>query len=1105
MDVNSSSDRIPPAPRQRSWPSAAGTAAFAATMLLLLAVPAAAQQIPAFDVKERILDNGLRVLVLERPNHPSRVGARVFYQSDMAGERPGTAGLTHALEHHLFKGSHFLGTRDWEGEREVAERVERSAREMEDEKNRLQECFRQRDVFEELERECRTARLDELTARYQAAIREQEERFTISQPDRTAYMAAGATGLTASTGRDWMKYHADLPANRLEAFMWIERSRTDNPVFRQFDPEMEVVIEQIRRAFNRADAGFNRALRSMTYEANPYGWAHWFSDLEGATREDHWEIFYKFFIPQNTTIVVVGDITADEVFALSERYWGDWPPSRPAPRLRTVEPPSAGQKRLDVEAAAAPVFALNVATPAIGHPDHPALEVLAELLGGRTGLLMRRTGQELGLATAASASMWTSKFPSHFGITVGARDNDHLERLESEVLAVLREIAEGRASSADVAGAAKALSFSLAEGFEDPGDAAVILGSYAAIHDWRYVNELPALWSAVTPDDLARVTTRYFGPDDRIIGTLRRARPAAAPVSQAEDAGGYDVFAQARPGSWPAGGAVEEFAQPLPARVPHAAARLFSETGNGEPAEPAPARWATAPPLEEPEPGQPLPVAENPWHVPPWMAVRRGVLAERPSTRPLRITDIVYPEAPQFYPPDPAPHRIRSPGGMATFVVTESFVPLVRASLMLDISPLDDPAGKEGLSELAVELLLESGGGGLTGDQVRARLDELGVTIRRAPAEGRSLITDEHRARIDLHGPSAALQDVLRVLGDVVVRTRHDQASFQRIQARLASRAAAADDEPTPTLNRSFATALYGPGHPLARSPSRASVEAITYADVVRVLEQTLVGARVGLAVSGDAARADVERWVRGSFQGLRTGSRPQRAALPAPRPTGEKLITADREAVQAFALMGYPTFTGMPADHAAYELMHYILGGAGQGGHMFQLLRTRLGLTAAAYVEADPRSRGPATFEVRFAGHPRTLAEAVRQTCGELDRVRREGLTREEFERAKVAYLEGHVPSVYRTPHHVALRFLEKELLGRFDYIRTNYLNYYAGDRQQIDAIRRLTLEDVNRAARTHIRPDDVVTAVVGPLDAIQAGSEFTSGRLATCSEVLR
>jgi predicted Zn-dependent peptidase len=97
-----------------------------------------------------------------------------------------------------------------------------------------------------------------------------------------------------------------------------------------------------------------------------------------------------------------------------------------------------------------------------------------------------------------------------------------LPDLERELVATLERLADGDVSQSEIAAAASALTFSLASSFEDPGNAAVTLGSYATLYDWRLVNELPELWAAVTPEDLARVTTHYFAPERRVIGVLHR-------------------------------------------------------------------------------------------------------------------------------------------------------------------------------------------------------------------------------------------------------------------------------------------------------------------------------------------------------------------------------------------------------------------------------------------------------------------------------------------------------------------------------------------------------------------------------------------------------
>jgi len=120
-------------------------------------LPTAAQDL-SLDVQERVLDNGVTVLVWERPA-AGRIGARTFYRVDVGAERPGTVGLTHMLEHYLFFGSPLVGTDDWETERPIAEAVERLQREVTDERNRLADCLRQREVTAEVEANCSHARL----------------------------------------------------------------------------------------------------------------------------------------------------------------------------------------------------------------------------------------------------------------------------------------------------------------------------------------------------------------------------------------------------------------------------------------------------------------------------------------------------------------------------------------------------------------------------------------------------------------------------------------------------------------------------------------------------------------------------------------------------------------------------------------------------------------------------------------------------------------------------------------------------------------------------------------------------------------------------------
>jgi predicted Zn-dependent peptidase len=1062
-----------------------------------------AAHLPALhlDVQERILENGVTVLVWERPS-AGRIGARVFYRVDIAAERPGTVGLTHMLEHYLFMGSHRVGTTDWKAERPFAEAVERIEREITDERNRNRACFLQREVFAEVEAECSTPRLDSLEVALQEAF-EAQHRFASGTDFDWIYQPAGGTGLTASTGRDWMKFDIDLPAEALELFMWMERSRVENPVFRFFEPEREVVVDQIRRADNRPDGPFQRVLRSMTYDAHPYGWAHWFSDLTRATREDHWEIFHRYFIPQNTILVVVGDVEAEEVFRQAERYWGSWEMGRPSPRLRTVEPPPVGQKRLEVEAAAGPSVVVQVPMPAVGHPDAPVFEVLAQLLGGDRGLLERSLVEEAGIATSTDASAWLAKYPSHLTLRADARSNEELGAVEAGIDSVLTRIAAGDVEGDRLQAVVDRMVLAMARGLERIGPSGVQIGAMEAIHGWNHLNEQPALWAAVTPQDLARVVERYLAPEMRTVGILRRTEaPTTTAASRWEGSPqlpGREGPARplAEEGTWttgsgPAvsavpGGPVEELARGSSERPTGASLSLSDVPGTD----------AVRRDRSEGEiPSSDLfrndsPLAEQPWYGPPWMADRRPSRFTEPP--PVEGWEELSPPAVAPRLPRASNHRVEVDGGWRAFVVPDDLLPLAQISALVQARTVDEPRGKEGLAELTGRMVMLGGGGELDPEALESRLRELGASL--------SVEVDEHHTRFHLLAPPASTPEAARIMGRLIAHPRLDPGVLERERAREAVRAERAMDDAGAVLRDLFHRTLFPPEHPLARRPTGGSVEGLDREDVVRFHRARYGPDAVVFALSG---RFEVDAVVRelgeglsgegtgdagGGSSGFVAGRVP--APLPPPVAAGPRVVTRDLPTSrQGHVMLGHRGLDSIPRDHAALEIMNYILAGGAFVSRMMELLRTDTGITSALYGSVEPGSGAPFPYVWRFSGNPETLARGVRLAVEEIERIRRDGVTEREFEGARTSYLQGLIPASYETSHLAAERFAQRELLGRYLYQSPGYLNYYAGDETQVEAILALTLEEVNEAARRYLHPDEVVVAVVGPLEEIRRGA---------------
>ena len=1089
------------------------------------------------DVQKKVLENGVTVLVWERPS-AGRIGTRMFYKVDIAAERPGTVGLTHMLEHFLFKGSDIAGTSNWEEEYPTARLVETLAREVIDEENRNWDCLLQREVFEELENSCSVSKLDSLRLALVRAT-EIQNAFAHTTWYDWAVQSAGGTNSTASTGRDWMKFDIDLPANKLELFMWTERSRIEHPVFRHFEPEKEVVVDQIRRSDNRPDGKFSRVMRSLTYDAHPYGWAHWFSDLTQATREDHWEIFHKYFIPQNAVIVVVGDIKAESVFEMAEKYWGSWERGRPAPRLRTVEPQPVGQKRLIVETGAGPAVNINVSMPAVGHPDTHVFELLSEILSGSNGRLAQELITNRKIATDVGASGWASKYPSHFEIRVDGRSNNDLDAIEKGINDVLDEIRNGNISDSEIQAAASRLILNLARSLNEIGRSAVTIGGMESIYGWEMLNKLPGLWGGVTADDLNRVISRYFDQNVQIVGHLRRESPNQNALSIAQNgtnpkfqnnsdtdfiknnipvakSGNYDLqdpfdtnlnnqsksassLDQVRPGTWTYGGPIGEFfLNQVPKGVAKISKYQYIPAQNSQNESVA---WVNPIADSMLHDASPLAIAEQPWYTPPWMAVRRksGFSAPAPT---LDYRDMTF-EAVTFKGPNSSQFESSLENGFTSFINPDPLLPLVQLTLYLDVSSTSDPVGKEGMAALTADLI-RKGTKSASSDEIELQLNKLGASI--------SVSSNRNYTRFSALGPASSASEIIKLLSQMVGEPDFE-AHFTIEQNRHASRADRLMDNAASKSEFLFENTLYGNDHPFGKRPSSASIKNIKLDDIHRFHRLNYTPSSMTLAISGDIDRNLVEKAIDGSFGLLKKDANQDNqisknqpdtiaretktsddASLVVSPPNGIKFVTHNLDIRQGLVMMGHLGIQGQPEDHAAIEIMHHILVGGGFVSRMMELLRTQTGITSAVYGKIEPGRDEINPYVFRFGGNPESIAHGIYLAHQEIRKMHEHGLTLEEFESAKTAFADGLIPASYDTPHKIVERLAQKQLFGLYDYQSPQYLNYYAGDNIDLNAINSLTLDDVNEAARKYLDPENMIITLVGPLDWIKSSASDES-----------
>ncbi|MGA9666197.1 MAG: pitrilysin family protein [Gallionella sp.] len=205
-------------------------------------------------------------------------------------------------------------------------------------------------------------------------------------------IAAAGGRENAFTNFDYTAYFQQLDKSKLPLAMKLESDRMHNLdlTANEFGKEIKVVMEERRmRTDDEPESLMNEIMMATIYEEHPYHHPviGWMSDLQAMTVNDVKAWYNRRYAPNNATLVIAGDVKADDVFALAQRYYGGIPKKVLPPRRQFTEPVQVGIKRLVVKAPAElPQLVMAYHAPALRDPKQDwqpyALQMLAGVLDG---------------------------------------------------------------------------------------------------------------------------------------------------------------------------------------------------------------------------------------------------------------------------------------------------------------------------------------------------------------------------------------------------------------------------------------------------------------------------------------------------------------------------------------------------------------------------------------------------------------------------------------------------------------------------------------------------------------------------------------------------
>lgn len=334
----------------------------------------------------------------------------------------------------------------------------------------------------------------------------------------------GAT-LNATTSRDWMHLYTTVASRYWQNALEVVADAVQNSALRPEDVEREqmIILDELARAADDPVRDTLQHLAELLYQKHPYRLpvAATRDSIIRIQREQVVDFYRKYYVPNNASLVIVGDVTEAEAFAAAEKLFGKWQKrdiTDPEPE-RESPPDTPRHARFTVRRSF-PVLGIGFMAPSVKEvKDVCACDLLLALLGRRDGLLTRLlVGQ--GVATRVTTEFLTQRYPGLFSIVVELPEGGNPQPVEAMILGALQQLAKTPVTEAELARAKREILGEYLFGMETTEGQASTLGFYEMIDTYLFATEYEKNLLAVTAEDVRRAVEKYLNPQRRVVVTL---------------------------------------------------------------------------------------------------------------------------------------------------------------------------------------------------------------------------------------------------------------------------------------------------------------------------------------------------------------------------------------------------------------------------------------------------------------------------------------------------------------------------------------------------------------------------------------------------------
>ncbi|MCB9250482.1 MAG: insulinase family protein [Ignavibacteriales bacterium] len=345
----------------------------------------------------------------------------------------------------------------------------------------------------------------------------------------SAVLKSIGASANANTSQDRTVYHMTGNAGMLELMFEIEADRFRNLHYSEHDFKTEAGAVKGEYTKNNASPyqqSFenvrNTAFDSHTYKHTTMGFLEDIVDMPNQY-DYSLEFFKRYYRPEYCTIVVVGDVTPEQVVSLSEKYFGSWERGNYESTV-PVEPKQTETKYTHLQNGSIPAYlSLNYKGPAFNDSeiDMPALDVLSSLLFSQTSELYKKLVLEEKKVRFVGGGALDSRDPNLFSIQASLINVSDLQYVKDEIVKAIENVKSNGVEVESLNKTKSHLKYGFAMNIDTPDNIANSLSHYIQLTgNPESLNILYGLYDKVTVDDVVRVAKQYLVPEGLTIATI---------------------------------------------------------------------------------------------------------------------------------------------------------------------------------------------------------------------------------------------------------------------------------------------------------------------------------------------------------------------------------------------------------------------------------------------------------------------------------------------------------------------------------------------------------------------------------------------------------